>query len=124
MKIKKKIYYKNFIQNNFSYNNNSKFIKKYDTIIKKIAVNLDTNEDTFHSLSKNFKYNFNFEDLKKFKSFDEVVIIGMGGSILGAEAIYYFLKKKIKKNFIFLNNIDEEKIKKIKKKKILKKCFL
>ena len=29
----------------------------------------------------------------------------MGGSILGAEAIYNFLKKKIKKNFYFLNNL-------------------
>ena len=29
-------------------------------------------------------------------------IIGMGGSSLGAQAIYDFLKKKIKKNFYFL----------------------
>ena len=38
----------------------------------------------------------------------------MGGSSLGSEAIYFFLKKKIKKNFIFLNNIDEEKLQYIK----------
>jgi glucose-6-phosphate isomerase len=30
----------------------------------------------------------------------------MGGSILGAEAIYDFLKKKIKKRFIFVNNLN------------------
>ena len=29
----------------------------------------------------------------------------MGGSILGAEAIYDFLKDKIKKNFYFVNNL-------------------
>ena len=40
----------------------------------------------------------------------------MGGSTLGAEAIYSFYKDKIKKNFIFLNNLDELKIKKIKNK--------
>ena len=29
----------------------------------------------------------------------------MGGSILGAQAIYEFLKHKIKKNFLFINNL-------------------
>ena len=29
----------------------------------------------------------------------------MGGSILGTEAIYHFLKNKIKKNFYFNNNL-------------------
>ena len=57
------------------------------------------------------------KDLNKFKRFNTVVVIGMGGSILGAEAIYHFFKKKIKKEFLFLNNIDEEKLKEIKDKK-------
>ncbi len=30
----------------------------------------------------------------------------MGGSTLGAEAIYQFLKHKIKKKFIFINNLN------------------
>ena len=34
----------------------------------------------------------------------------MGGSILGAEAIYQFLKHKIKKNFFFLNNLEKNDI--------------
>ena len=38
----------------------------------------------------------------------------MGGSILGSQAIYSFLKYKIKKKFIFLNNLDQELLKKIK----------
>jgi glucose-6-phosphate isomerase len=29
----------------------------------------------------------------------------MGGSTLGAQAIYDFLKKKIKKNFLFVDNL-------------------
>ena len=41
-------------------------------------------------------------------------MIGMGGSILGSKAIYSFLKKKIKKKFIFLDDINIEKIKEIK----------
>ena len=41
----------------------------------------------------------------------------MGGSILGTEAIYNFLKKKLKKKFYFFNDINEKKIIKFKKKK-------
>ena len=37
----------------------------------------------------------------------------MGGSILGAEAIYQFLKFKIKKKFVFIDNLNPV----IKKKK-------
>ena len=33
-------------------------------------------------------------------------IIGMGGSILGTEAIYNFLRHKIKKRFYFFNNLN------------------
>ena len=33
-------------------------------------------------------------------------MIGIGGSTLGAEAIYQFLKFKIKKNFVFINNLN------------------
>ena len=47
----------------------------------------------------------------------------MGGSILGAEAIYFFLKKKIKKEFLFLDNINEHKLKKIKKTNKFKKTL-
>ena len=32
----------------------------------------------------------------------------MGGSILGSEAIYSFLKKKIKKNFLFISNLQND----------------
>ena len=60
--------------------------------------------------------NFKIKDLKKFDNFKTVVIIGMGGSILGAEAIYNFLSKKIKKKFYFFDNIDPEKNFFLKKK--------
>ena len=91
-----KIVYKNFNKKKyFSFTKNLN--KKYSVIIKKIISNLDTNEDVFHSLSKKFKLNFKTKDLKKFKKYKNIAIIGMGGSILGAEAIYTFLKKKLKK---------------------------
>ena len=42
----------------------------------------------------------------------------MGGSSLGAKAIYSFLKLKIKKKFEFLDNIEVNKHKKEKLKKL------
>ena len=68
----------------------------------------------------NFFFKHMIEDLKfnskhyNFKKYKTIVIIGMGGSILGTKAIYSFLRHKIKKKLIFLDNLDENYIKKIK----------
>ena len=69
------------------------------------------------------KYNFNFKKVKYFKKFETVILIGMGGSILGTKAIYSFLEHKIKKKFIFLDNLDEKYLLKIKKEINLKKAL-
>ena len=61
------------------------------------------------------KYNFNLKKIKRFKRFKTIIIIGMGGSILGSKAIYSFLKHKINKKFIFIDNLDQEYLAKIKK---------
>lgn len=47
----------------------------------------------------------------------------MGGSALGSEAIYFFLKRKINKDFIFLNDINEDKLKNLKNSKEFKKTL-
>ena len=47
----------------------------------------------------------------------------MGGSILGAEAIYNFLYHKIDKKVIFLDNINLKEVEHLKKKKIIKKLY-
>ena len=70
-----------------------------------------------------FKFNFKFEDLKKFKKYKTIAIIGMGGSILGVEAIHNFLQFKIKKNVYFFNDLNEKKVQFLKKK-IYQKYFL
>ena len=46
------------------------------------------------------------KNLKKYKTKLNYRIIGMGGSSLGAKAIYDFLKHKIKKNFKFIDNLN------------------
>ena len=67
------------------------------------------------SLSDQYKYSFDLKKIPKLKKFSIYRIIGMGGSVLGAEAIYNFLKFKIKKKFIFLNNLKSGVNKKFKK---------
>ena len=102
---------------------NIKLNKKYSDVLKNIITNLDTNKDAFHSLSNKFKFNFKKKDLHKFKKFQTVVVIGMGGSILGSEALYFFLKDKIKKKFLFFDDIHEDKLKEFKTTHDLKKVL-
>jgi len=58
------------------------------------------------SLRSNYKYNYTKSQIRKFKKNKNFRIIGMGGSTLGTEAIYQFLNHKIKKKFIFINNLN------------------
>ena len=57
------------------------------------------------SFTKSFKYSYSKKDINKYKFYKDFRLIGMGGSILGTEAIYQFLRHKIKKNFYFHNNL-------------------
>ena len=79
----------------------------------------------FKSFLPNSNYSFNFQSIKKFNNFKTVIVIGMGGSILGTKAIYSFLKHKIKKKFIFIDNLDQDFLSKIKREcKLAKTLFL
>ena len=65
--------------------------------------------------NKNYKFGFKFANLKKFKKFKNIVLIGMGGSILGTEAIFNFLKQKIKKKLYFIDDINNQFLDNFKK---------
>ena len=60
----------------------------------------------FETLKPTYKYSYSKKILSKNKKFSNIRVIGMGGSILGTEAIYNFLKKKIKKRITFVNNLN------------------
>ena len=90
-----------------------KFKKVFDEIIKDINFK---KKKTISILSKDYKFNFKIEGLKKFKKFKTIALIGMGGSILGAEAVNNFLGTKIKKKIYFFNDLNENKISDFKKK--------
>ncbi len=80
---------------------------KGNKLIKKDFLNLLKNQPSlFETLKSTYKYSYSKKVISKYKKFSNIQIIGMGGSILGAEAIYNFLKKKIKKKLTFVNNLN------------------
>jgi glucose-6-phosphate isomerase len=118
VKKKENLIFRNHIPNlllkKIKINKSEKIISK---TVQNIIENIDKEENIFYSFSKQFKFNFKEKELAKYDRFKNIVIVGMGGSILGSKAIYSFLKHKIKKNFIFLDNLDNDKINKLDKKK-------
>ena len=97
--------------------------KKNNHLKKKIKKDLKTNNflkiyPFLHSLNKDYKYSYNKKKLKYFKKFNSFNLIGMGGSILGSEAIYDFLNFKIKKKFYFYNNLQSNQLNKNENKRI------
>ena len=69
------------------------------------------------SLSTNYKNNYSKKIVSKSKNYKNVRVIGMGGSILGTEAIFDFLRPKIKKSFEFINNLETTSLIKAKNNK-------
>ena len=69
------------------------------------------------TMDKNYKYTFKKRNFY-FNPISEFNILGMGGSILGSEAIYNFLKHKINKKFNFYNTLKLQNIPKTHKKNI------
>ncbi len=94
---------------------NFKVKSKISRVKKELRFLINEKNQVIVSLSKNYKNNFNKKILNKYKKFKNFQIIGMGGSILGAKAIYDFLKYKIKKNFLFVDNLQASQ--KLDKKK-------
>jgi len=99
---------------------NFKKIKKkiFKNKLKKFKkINFVAEYPLLETLTKNYKYSYSKSDINKFKKNSTIRLIGMGGSILGAETIYQFLNHKIKKKFIFLNNLKPNLLEKDKYKK-------
>ena len=81
-------------------------IKKNKKIQKDLQNLLKNEPPLFQTLKPNYKYSYSKKTILKYKKFSNIRIIGMGGSILGSEAIYDFLKKKINKKLTFVNNLN------------------
>ena len=100
--------------NNFNlktkFNKKKKILNIYENLIKE-------KNEVILSLDKSYKDTFSKKVVKKLKKINQVLVIGMGGSILGSKAIYNFLKPKNKK-FIFVDNISNTPLHNDNKKKI------
>ena len=94
MNITKTIFFKGF-QNKRSKKNISKILKDL----------INSENQILKSLSKSYKNSYSKKFIYKFKKFSIINLFGMGGSSLGAQSIYSFLKDRIKKKFFFINNL-------------------
>ena len=105
MKITEAIYFKNFKK------------KRVNIRLFKLLKDLTSKENQIiRSLTSSYQNSYSNSIILKLKKYSEIKLIGMGGSTLGARAIYSFLKDKIKKKFIFVDSL-EPKNDKIKNKK-------
>ena len=100
------------------------FEKKKSPKINKILKNFlkyknfVENYPLLKSMNKNYQYSYKKKNINFFKRFSNFNLVGMGGSILGAETIYNFLKHKVKKKFFFYNNLNFRNIPKKNEKSV------
>ena len=96
--------------------NKKKPAKKIKNLLNKL---IKEDNHIIKSLKKNYEDSWDLKKVQKYKKLSNITLIGMGGSIMGSKSIYSFLKNRIKKNFYFLDNFENNKIREIKKKKII-----
>ena len=94
MSIQKNIYFKSFIPVNKFKNFKNPGKKFFNNLINKTKENIKKDKNIFNSFSREFSLNFNLNELQGYKKFKRIITIGLGGSILGTQAINFFFKKK------------------------------
>ena len=121
--LKKENFFKDYFKASSNYNKNLKKTKK---VFNSFLYDLENNKiPLLASYEKDYEFDFTNSTVKKFLKYKNIIIIGIGGSILGAKSIYHFLKKKIKREVFFFNNLDPNLNLKYKKIKNLKNsCFV
>ena len=102
--LKKNNFFKSYFINSSKYNKN---LKKTEKIFNYFLTNLKNSKiPLLESYKKEYKFDFSTTTVKKFSKYKNIVVIGMGGSILGIKSIYSFLKNKVKKEVFFFDNLD------------------
>ena len=88
---------------------------KKKSIDKNLSLLIKEDNEVINSLKKNYKDTFNKKKIANYKKSINFRLIGMGGSTLGAQTIYKFLSHKVKKNFLFVDNLNPKQV--VSKKK-------
>ncbi len=97
--LTKNIFFQNFKVKNLKI----KFKKNFISSIKKEIKN---EKNLLFSFTNKYQQSYSRSYLIKLKKkFPIINVIGIGGSILGSKAIYYFLKDKIKSKIFFKDNL-------------------
>ena len=98
--LKKDNFFKSYLVNTKKYYQNIKKTKKiYNSFLDDLK---NSKIPLLESYQKDYKFDFSTRTVKKFSKYKNIVIIGMGGSILGTKSIYSFLKKKLERKYFFL----------------------
>ena len=121
--LKKDNFFKSYFVNSSQYNRN---IKKTKKIFNSFLIDLKNYKiPLLESFEKDYKFDFSKSIVKKFSKYKNIIVIGMGGSILGTKSIYSFLKKRIRKEVFFFDNLDSNLYLKYKTINNLKNsCFI
>ena len=107
---------KNINFSNFKFKSN---LSKKKNLLKKINnKNIFIELPLLKSLTKEYQMGYDRSLIKSLKNYKKINLIGMGGSILGTQAIYDFFKQRIKKNFNFFDNLQAKKFVSSNEKKI------
>ena len=92
------------------------FFKSYFTNSKKYKINLQKTQKIYNSLlldikedkipllktfEKNYELDYSKDTVKRFSKYKNIIIIGMGGSILGTKHLFLFQEKNQKENIFF-----------------------
>ena len=98
--LNKNNFFNNFFLHSKKFNKNlertKKIYRSFTSDLKNLEIPL------LNSYEKDYTFDFSPSTIKKFSKYNNIVVIGMGGSILGTKSIYFFFKKKIKKKYFFL----------------------
>ena len=121
--LNKNIFFNNFFFKSKKFHQNLKKTRKifnfFQLDLKNFKIPL------LKCYEKDYTFDFSPATVKKFSKYKNIVVIGMGGSILGTKSIYSFLKTKVKKKVFFFDNLDENLHLQFNKTKILKNsCFI
>ena len=94
---------------------NFKIKKNFNQTKKILSSLLKEKNHILNSLSNNYSDSYSKKKIQKYKTSLNFKVIGMGGSTLGTQTIYSFLKSKIKKKFLFIDNLSVDQNKRLKK---------
>ena len=79
----------NILSKNLNNKMSSKMSKKYEKIVSNIKNEINDTKKTLNVLNKSFRFSFKPKEFINLISL-KIAFVGMGGSILGAEAIHNF----------------------------------